>query len=64
MKRPVYQNMLIFPSEQVIEVFTLGPNGRYGEPEVLSHPGAEWEISTVPGVKIAYSSLFGVTEAD
>ena len=49
---------LIYPNDQIVEVYKLGGDGCYGEPEVYDNAGQEWEISSVPGVMLRYIELF------
>ncbi len=50
---------ILHPGDKVVEVYRLGPDGHYGEPEVLGLHGQSWELSSVPGVSITYNELFG-----
>jgi Uma2 family endonuclease len=55
----VPEYMIVHPGDQVAEVYKLNQNGMYGEPDIYTKMGQEWEISSVPGVTISYSAIFG-----
>ena len=50
---------LVYPEDKLVEVFTLGKDGRYGRPDIYSEKSTI-KLKILPGLTVDLKAVFGV----